>query len=53
MIFKNQRKKIDRPVKLKHNCNRLYPSESVKHLAIKNDENLKMGTIELMPYYFR
>ena len=39
-IFKHQRRKIDSPIKIKHNRKRLYPSKSVKYLGIKIDENL-------------
>ena len=37
VILKQQRKKLDSPVKLKLNRKRLYPSESAKYLDIKND----------------
>ena len=40
MIFKDQRKKLDSPIKIKLSCKRLYPSKSVKYLGIKIDENL-------------
>ena len=40
VIFKHQRKKIDSPIKIKLNCERLYPSKSVKYLGNKIDENL-------------
>ena len=40
VIFKHQRKKLDCPIKIKLNHKKLYPSKSVKYLAIKIDENL-------------
>ena len=40
VIFKDQRKKLDSPIKIKLNHKRLYPSKSVKYLGIKIDENL-------------
>ena len=40
VIFKHQRKKLDSPIKIKLNRKRLYPSKSVKYLAIKIDESL-------------
>ena len=40
VIFKHQRKKLNSPMKIKLNRKRLYPSQSVKYLDIKTDENL-------------
>ena len=40
VIFKQQRKKLDSPIKIKLNRKRLYPFKSVKYLGIKIDENL-------------
>ena len=40
VILKHQRKKLDKPIKIKLNRKRLYPSKSVKYLGIKIDENL-------------
>ena len=40
VIFKQQRKKLDSPIKIKLNYKKLYPSKSVKYLGIKTDENL-------------
>ena len=40
IIFKHQRKKIDREVKIKFNRKPLYPTDSVKYLGIRIDENL-------------
>ena len=39
VIFKHQRKKIDSEVKIKLNRKRLYPTDSVKYLGIRIDEN--------------
>ena len=39
-IFKDQRKKIDSPTKIKLSHKRLYPSKSVKYFGIKIDEDL-------------
>ena len=39
VIFKHQRKKVDSPIKIKLNCKKLYPSQSVKYLGIKLNEN--------------
>ena len=39
-FFKHQRKKIGSEVKDKLNRKRLYPTDSVKYLGIRNDENL-------------
>ena len=41
VIFKHQRKKIDSEVKIKLSRKRLYPTDSLKYLGIRNDENLK------------
>ena len=38
VIFKHQRKKLDTEIKI--NRKRLYPSQSVRGLAIKIDQNL-------------
>ena len=38
VIFKHQRKKLDTEIKI--NRKRLYPSQSVRGLAIKTDQNL-------------
>ena len=40
-IFKHQRKKIDSEVKIKHSRKRLNPTDSLKYLGIKIDENFK------------
>ena len=41
VIFKHQRKKIDSEVKIKLRRKRLYPTDSLKYLGIRTDENLK------------
>ena len=41
VIFKHQRKKIDSEVKIKLSRKRLYPTDSLKYLDIRIDENLK------------
>ena len=40
VIFKHQRKKIDSKVKIKLSRKQLYPTDSVKYLGIRIDENL-------------
>ena len=40
VLFKSSRKLADVLLKLKPNGKRLYPTNSVKYLAIKIDENL-------------
>ena len=40
VIFKNQRKKLGTESKIKLNRKRLYPSQSVRYLGIKTDQNL-------------
>ena len=40
VIFKQQRKKLDSPIKINLNCKRLYPSKSVIYLSIKIKLNL-------------
>ena len=40
VISKHQTKKLDSSIKIKLSRNRLYPSRSVKHYAIKTDEKL-------------
>ena len=40
MIFKQQKKKFDSPLKIKVSRKRFYPSKSVKYLGVKTDENL-------------
>ena len=40
VIFKHQRKKLDIEIKIKLNRKLLYPSQSVKYLGIKIDQNL-------------
>ena len=40
VIFKHQRKKLDSEIKIKLNRKRLYPSQSVRYLGIKTDQNL-------------
>ena len=40
VIFKQQRKKLDSPIKIKLSRRRHYSSKSVKYLGIKIDENL-------------
>ena len=39
-IFKHQRKKLDTEIKTKLNRKRLYPSQFVRYLGIKVDQNL-------------
>ena len=39
-LFKSSRKLIDAPVKVTVNRKRLYPTNAVKYLDIKTDENL-------------
>ena len=41
VIFKYQRKKIDSKVKIKLSRKRLYPTDSLKYLGIRINENLK------------
>ena len=40
VIFKHQRKKLDAEIKIKLNRKQLYPSQSVRYLGIKTDQNL-------------
>ena len=40
VIFKHQRKKLDTEIKIKLKRKRLYPSQSVRYLGIKIDQNL-------------
>ena len=40
VIFKHQRKKIDSEFKIKLSRKRLYPTDSVKYLGVRIDENL-------------
>ena len=40
VIFKHQRKKIDSEVRIKLSRKRLYPTDSVKYLGVRIDENL-------------
>ena len=40
LIFKHKNKKLQCLIKIKLSRKRVYPSKSVKHLALKNDENL-------------
>ena len=40
VIFKHQRKKLGTEIKIKLNRKRLYPSQSVRYLGIKIDQNL-------------
>ena len=40
VIFKHQRKNLDIEIKIKLNRKLLYPSQSVKYLGIKIDQNL-------------
>ena len=40
VIFKHQRKKIDSEVKIKLSRKQLYPTDSVKYLVVRTDENL-------------
>ena len=40
LIFKHQRKKIDSEVKIKLSRKRLYPTDSVKYLGVRINENL-------------
>ena len=40
VIFKHQRRKLDAEIKIKLNRKRLYPSQSVRYLGIKTDQNL-------------
>ena len=41
VIFKHQRKKIDSEVKIKLSRKQLYPTDFLKYLGIRIDENLK------------
>ena len=41
VIFKYQRKKIDSKVKIKLSRKRLYPTDSLKYLGLRINENLK------------
>ena len=41
VIFKHQKKKLECPIKIKLKRKGLYPSKSVRHLAVKTDDNLK------------
>ena len=40
VIFKHQMKKLDTEIEIKLNRKRLYRSQSVRYLGIKNDQNL-------------
>ena len=40
VIFKHQRKKIDSEANIKLSRKRLYPTDSVKYLGVRIDENL-------------
>ena len=40
VIFKSKRKQFDCEIKLKLSRKRLFPSDSVKYLGVKIDENL-------------
>ena len=40
VISKHQRKKLDNEIKITHNRKRVYPSQSVRYLGIKIDQNL-------------
>ena len=40
VIFKSKRKQFDGEIKLKLSCKRLFPTDSVKYLGVKIDENL-------------
>ena len=40
VIFTHQREKLDSEIKIKLNRKRLYPSQSVRYLGIKIDQNL-------------
>ena len=42
-IFKQQRKKLDSPIKINLNCKRFYPSKSVIYLSIKIKLNLAIN----------
>ena len=40
VVFKSKRKQFDGEIKLKLSCKRLFPTDSVKYLGVKIDENL-------------
>ena len=40
VLFKNKRKKLENPIKIKLSGKRLYPTDNVRYLGIKIDENL-------------
>ena len=40
VIFKHQRKKLGTEIKIKLNRKQLYPSQSVRYIGIKIDQNL-------------
>ena len=40
VIFKHKKKKLECPIRIKLSRKRLYPSYSIKYLAVKIDENL-------------
>ena len=42
VIFKSKQKKLEGDLKIKLCGKRLYPTESVKHLGVKNDKNLSL-----------
>ena len=40
VIFKHKKKKLECPIRIKLSRKRLYPSNSIRYLGVKNDENL-------------
>ena len=40
VIFKHKKKKLECPIKIKLSRKRLYPSNSIRYLGVKTDENL-------------
>ena len=40
LIFKHKKKKLKCPIRIKHSRKRLYPSNSIRYLSVKIDENL-------------
>ena len=42
LIFKSKQKKLEGGLKIKLCSKRLYPTESVKYLGVKNDANFSL-----------
>ena len=40
VVFNSKHKQFDDEIKLKLSCKRLFPTDSVKYLGVKIDENL-------------